>query len=171
MQQHFRMPKPSPPKTILEEGIIPLYVEIEGPTTKRIIKMALDTGATFTIMPPEIARDIGHDPTLSRRRIEIATASGSVLVPILKIKRISCLGTKLKNVEVVCHSLPPESPVEGLLRIPHSAIRIPQSPFRNHSPFWYSFAFLSIQLNNVLVSPTGTSDLPKRRKPPCLSPS
>lgn len=114
-QQHFRMSKPLPPKIILEEGIIPLYVEIQGPTTKRIIKMALDTGATFTMMPPEIARDIGHDPTLSKRRIEIATASGSVLVPILKVKSISCLGTKLKNVEVVCHSLPPESPVEGLL--------------------------------------------------------
>jgi predicted aspartyl protease len=114
-QRHFRMPEPSPRKVILEEGIIPLYVEIEGPTTKRIIKMALDTGATFTMMPPEIARDIGHDPTLTRRRIEVATASGSVLVPILKVKSISCLGTKLKNVEVVCHSLPPESPVEGLL--------------------------------------------------------
>ena len=109
------MPKPPTTRIILKEGIIPLYVEMQGPTTGRIIKMALDTGATFTMIPPEIARDIGHDPTLSKKRIEISTASGSVLVPILKVKSISCLGTRLKNVEVVCHNLPPESPVQGLL--------------------------------------------------------
>lgn len=116
-QQHFKMSKLPPPKRILKEGIISVYVEIEGPITKRIIKMALDTGATFTMIHPEIARDIGHDPTLSKRRIEISTASGSLLVPILRVKSISCLGTKLKNVEVVCHNLPPESPVNGLLSL------------------------------------------------------
>ena len=82
---------------------------------ERIIKMALDTGATFTMIPPEIARDIGHDPTLSKKQIEISAASGSILAPLLKVKSISCLGTELKDIEVVCHNLPPESPVEGLL--------------------------------------------------------
>jgi clan AA aspartic protease (TIGR02281 family) len=109
------MAKPTLPKSILKEGIISVYVEIQGPTTKRIIKMALDTGATFTMIPPEIARDIGHDPILSKRRIEISTASGSVLAPLLTVKSVSCLGNRLRNVQVVCHNLPPESPVEGLL--------------------------------------------------------
>ena len=109
------MPKKPLLKIILKEGIISFYVQIQGPITKRIIKMALDTGATFTMIPPEIARDIGHDPALSKRRIEISTASGLILAPLFKVKSISCLGTELKDVEVVCHNLPPESPVEGLL--------------------------------------------------------
>lgn len=109
------MPNASTPEKFLKEGIISLYVEFQGPTTKRIIKMALDTGATFTMIPPEIAMDIGYDPTISKKRIEISTASGLIIVPIIRIKTASCFGTKVKNIEVVCHNLPPESPVEGLL--------------------------------------------------------
>ena len=109
------MVESSIPQIILKEGIVSFYVQIQGPITERIIKMALDTGATFTMIPPEIATDIGYDPVLSKKRIEISTASGSIITPMLNVKSISCLGTKVSNVDVVCHNLPSQSPVEGLL--------------------------------------------------------
>jgi len=33
----------------------------------------------------------------------------------VSIPKFSCLGTTLKRFSVVCHNLPPESPVEGLI--------------------------------------------------------
>lgn len=104
-----------PAARILREGIIPVYVRVEGPRRVRIIRLALDTGATLTMMPHEIARDIGYDPAAEPTRLEISTASGVLLVPVVTVKSVGCLGTTRKNVDVVCHSLPPESPVDGLL--------------------------------------------------------
>lgn len=37
----------------IPEGVILLYAQIVGPKAKRTIKLALDTGATFTMIPPE----------------------------------------------------------------------------------------------------------------------
>ncbi len=102
-------------KKILKEGIVSVYVTFQGPTTSRIIKMAVDTGATFTMIPCEIARDIGYDPVLSKKRVEISTASGMIFTPVIKINSVACLGTKVNEMEVICHDLPVESPVEGLL--------------------------------------------------------
>ena len=99
----------------LKKGIISVYTQIIGPRTWRSIKMAMDTGATYTMIPMELAADIGYDPGTSKKRIEISTARGTVFVPLIKISSISCWGMKVKNLEVVCHDLPPQSPVEGLL--------------------------------------------------------
>ena len=43
------------------------------------------------MLPPDLLLDIGYDHTLK------------------------CLGLGVRNVEVIAHHLPPESPVEGLL--------------------------------------------------------
>jgi len=99
----------------IPEGIISLYAKIVGPKAKRTIKLALDTGATYTMIPIEIARDIGYDPTLAKRRIEISTANGLIFVPLITVMEISFMGLTLKNIDVICHSLLSESPVEGLL--------------------------------------------------------
>lgn len=108
------MGKHNPPIQI-PESIISLYAKIAGPRAKRTIKLALDTGATYTMIPIEIARDIGHDPTLAKRRIEISTANGLIFVPLITVMEISFMELTLKNIDVICHSLPSESPVEGLL--------------------------------------------------------
>ncbi|MCX6340097.1 MAG: retropepsin-like aspartic protease [Candidatus Aureabacteria bacterium] len=109
------MAKQSLQKIILKEGIISIYVVLKGHITSRTIKMALDTGATYTMIPIEIARDIGYDPTLTKRRIEISTANGLIFVPLITVLEISFMGLTLKSIDVICHNLPSESPVEGLL--------------------------------------------------------
>ncbi|MEA3369061.1 MAG: retropepsin-like aspartic protease [Candidatus Ratteibacteria bacterium] len=102
-------------KIILKEGIISLYAKLKGSITSRTVKMALDTGATYTMIPAEIARDIGCNPEASKKQIEISTASGLILCPLVTVSAIKSCGLNLKNIEVICHSLPHESPVEGLL--------------------------------------------------------
>jgi len=100
----------------LPEGIISVYALIEGPTAKRTIKMALDTGATFTMIPPEKIMAAGYKiPITKDKMIKIFTASGAEYLPIVRISSFSCLGITVKNMEVLCHNLPSEGSVEGLL--------------------------------------------------------
>ena len=109
------MDKQSLQKIILREGIVSVYVDFKGPITSRTLKMALDTGATYTMIPLEIAQDIGYDPASIKKRSEISTASGLILVPLITVSEVKALGLGLRNIDVICHSLPSESPVEGLL--------------------------------------------------------
>jgi hypothetical protein len=64
----------------------------------------------------EAILSIGLNPSLhALRKIEVTTGSGTIFVPVIKIPRFRALGYEIKNLEVVCHNLPPESCVEGLL--------------------------------------------------------
>ena len=104
--------KPGIPRS---EQIFAVYAFVVGPRTVRAVKLAVDTGATYTMLPPELLLDIGHDPAHTTRHIELSTANGLLLVPLLRVRTIRCLGLALNAAEVVAHHLPPESPVEGLL--------------------------------------------------------
>ncbi|MBI4668853.1 MAG: retropepsin-like domain-containing protein [Elusimicrobia bacterium] len=96
-------------------NIIPVRVELIGKRGTFFLRMALDTGATHTIVPPEVLAAIGCDPSKSRQRIEISTASGVVLAPLVPIDALRCLGYEVKRLAMLAHALPQESPVRGLL--------------------------------------------------------
>ncbi len=77
--------------------------------------MALDTGATYTMIPWKVATVLGLKPELSKERIEITTASGSEMVPLVNLKSIVLFDKRAKNIEVIIHDLPSRSFVDGLL--------------------------------------------------------
>lgn len=104
-----------PKAPLAPRGPLIIYVEVAGPRTSRLITMALDTGAVQTVIPVETALAIGYDPVKTRRRIEVVTASGVGLVPQLTVQAVRYLGHTVQNVEVICHDLPAQSPVKGLL--------------------------------------------------------
>lgn len=79
------------------------------------IRMLVDTGATYTMIPRKAALAIGLDPTSATRHRAIITASAVEYVPLLRVPRWRCLGIELRNFECLCHDLPPESAVDGLL--------------------------------------------------------
>jgi clan AA aspartic protease (TIGR02281 family) len=77
--------------------------------------MALDTGSTYVIVPWDVAEILGYNPASSRKRVKLTTASGTERAPLIKLRVVKALGFEIKDVEVVCHDLPPESTVDGLL--------------------------------------------------------
>ena len=97
------------------QAILAVYAVVVGPRTWRSLKLAVDTGATYTMLPPDLLLDIGYDPTKATRRLELSTANGLVMVPVVRVQALKCLGRAVKRLDVVAHHLPPESPVEGLL--------------------------------------------------------
>jgi len=96
-------------------GILLCKTRVSNKKQCIFLKLAIDTGASITMVSIESVLAIGIDPTKSKRHIEITTASGTILVPVVKIPSFACLGVEVKNMDVVCHNLPPESTVEGLL--------------------------------------------------------
>ncbi len=98
-----------------KEPIISVNPKMEGINEIKKVKMALDTGATYVLIPWEIAEALGYQPELSKERIDMTTVSGVEKVPLLIIKSISVFGKKAENVKVVVHDLPAKSYVDGLL--------------------------------------------------------
>lgn len=97
------------------QGIILCKAKLANNKQCIIAKLAVDTGASFTMISIESALAIGIDPSKSMRHVEITTVNGVVFVPVIKIPSFMCFGIEFKNIEAVCHNLPPESCVEGLL--------------------------------------------------------
>jgi len=77
--------------------------------------MVIDTGVTTTVIPPKIAVAIGCDPTRSKKKTSIITASGEEYPPLVTIPLVACLGQRVRFLPVACHDLPPQSTVDGLL--------------------------------------------------------
>jgi len=98
-----------------EQPTIVLKVEIFGETGSRTVDMALDTGSTYVMIPWHIAESLGYDPAVSRKRVNLTTASTVEVVPLITVRAIRTLGSRVNDVEAVCHDLPPDSRVEGLL--------------------------------------------------------
>ena len=98
--------------------VIILTILLEGQgSSKQKIKVALDTGATYTMIPWEIAEILGLEPELSKERVEIITASGVEKAPLVTLKSIVVLGKRIERVEAIVHDLPPKSYMDGLLGI------------------------------------------------------
>jgi len=49
-------------------SIIPAEVELEG-RIRQILLMAVDTGATYLMIPWRVAEALGHDPASARERV------------------------------------------------------------------------------------------------------
>lgn len=67
------------------------------------------------MIPWEVAEILNHRPELSKRRVDITTASGVEKVPLITVKSIAVLGKEAQEVDVVVRDLPPRSYVDGLL--------------------------------------------------------
>ncbi|MBI5300197.1 MAG: retroviral-like aspartic protease family protein [Deltaproteobacteria bacterium] len=99
----------------LQSQIILVPAVIVGPKNAHTINLILDTGATFTLIAPEILLRIGSDPSKATDKSAITTASGIEFVPFLKVPIIKTLGVERNDIEVCAHSLPSNMPARGLL--------------------------------------------------------
>lgn len=98
-----------------ESHVIVVYVEIKISDKTVRSKMALDTGATYVMIPLEIAETLGLKPEISKEKTMIITASGIEKVPIVTLDSVRVAGSEAQNIKAVVHDLPPKSYVDGLL--------------------------------------------------------
>ena len=65
--------------------VIIVEITLEGMSTKKKISCVLDTGATMTLIPWEIAYVLGYDPHLSKEKIGVITASRTAYAPLITL--------------------------------------------------------------------------------------
>jgi len=111
-EAYFKMNKHKLKK---DTNIIALEVITDGKLGREKIKMALDTGATYVMIPWEFAEILGYEPEVSRKRIPMITASGVEKTPVINLDSITVPGKKAKDIPAVVHDLPQKSYVDGLL--------------------------------------------------------
>ena len=91
-------------------------LEASDAKSSLLIPVVLDTGASLTIVATDIMAQLGYDPANPRfGRQRIITGSGIEYAPRTTVRSATAIGQKVANLEVLCHDLPSESGVDGLL--------------------------------------------------------
>jgi hypothetical protein len=97
------------------EGLITVRAELVGPSGTAVLRLALDTGATRTLVNAALLLATGHDPALAADHAQVTTGSGVEFVPRIPVDRVTALGQTRTNFPVLCHTLPSSAGVDGLL--------------------------------------------------------
>jgi len=95
--------------------LIPVEVEIHGPLGAERVLLALDTGASRTLISPAPLAYIGCVAGPDAERITVTTGSQREAMPTIILPRLDALGHTVQNLTVLAHQLPPRSAVQGLL--------------------------------------------------------
>lgn len=97
------------------QGLIVIPTRLYGLHTDTIVRLALDTGATGSMINWDVAVLLGYDPASTEERIQVTTGSGVEFAPRIVVKKIELLGRTLENFPILCHTLSPTATVDGLL--------------------------------------------------------
>lgn len=82
-----------------------------------MVRLLVDTGASYTMLPVEMVEAVGcdtHHPVARRR---IVSATGIIVAPVVQVPWFHCLGERVEDIPVVAHTLPAGVWVDGLLGI------------------------------------------------------
>ncbi len=73
--------------------LIIVQAEVAGPSGSALLRLALDTGATRTLVNERLLMAVGYDPTLlSHHRIQVAMGSSVEFVSLISVKKMASLG-------------------------------------------------------------------------------
>lgn len=97
------------------EGLIIVPAELWGPSGSVVLRLALDTGATSTVINVGVLVAIGCDPALAPDRVQVTTGSGIEFAPRIVLDQLTALDRQRTDFPVLGHTLPPSAGVDGLL--------------------------------------------------------
>ena len=98
-----------------QEGLIVVPAELWGPSGSVVLRLALDTGATSTVINVGMLVAIGYDPALTPNRVQVTTGSGVEFAPRITLQRVAALSQERMEFAALGHTLPPSAGVDGLL--------------------------------------------------------
>ena len=97
------------------QGLIIVQAALEGPSGSALLRLALDTGATATVVNTAMLVSLGYDPGLAPNRVQVTTGSGVEFAPQIILSRIEAMGQERSGFPILSHTLPPSAGVDGLL--------------------------------------------------------
>lgn len=96
-------------------GLIIVTARLYGPGGDRAVRVALDTGASDTIISLQILTLIGYNPAAAPHTVRVTTGSGIQSAPRVTVDRFQSLGQERLSFPVVAHTLPVAAAIDGLL--------------------------------------------------------
>ncbi len=101
-------------------GLIYLRAKISrrkqnGKVKDLVLNLALDTGATGTVISQKRLTGLGYSLEDAEDAIYITTGSGLISMPKIRIEKLTALGKEKSNFLVIAHDLPPTASVDGVL--------------------------------------------------------
>jgi predicted aspartyl protease len=79
------------------------------------VRLLVDTGSSFTILPVQVLQNLGHDTGSPLRRQELVTGQGKIYAPVINVSWFNCVGQLIESFEIVAHNIPPNLRIDGLL--------------------------------------------------------
>ena len=98
-----------------EYGLVYVRVKIVCGERDMILNLALDTGASATMISAKRLAEVGYDLDKPEDEIYITTGSGLIFVQKITIEKLMALGETKANFTVIAHDLPPTASVDGVL--------------------------------------------------------
>lgn len=96
-------------------GLVVIDAEVAGPRGTANIRLAVDTGATRTVIDARILSALGYDPTTSADHVEVTTGSGVESVPLVLVEVVKAIGHERHALSMLAHTLPATAGIDGLL--------------------------------------------------------
>ncbi len=97
------------------EGLILVNARISGTIGEFRLVLALDTGATSTVINVDPLVAAGYDPATTTERKRITTGSGVEYAAVVRVSSLEALGQEVSGFPVLAHTLPPSTGVDGVL--------------------------------------------------------
>jgi len=84
----------------IKDGKLILRVRLGGKTISIVEDALIDTGSTFTILPPEIADRLRLKAYRNMPKVNLTTASGFIEAPVRVLDRVGIGDMTLENIPV-----------------------------------------------------------------------
>lgn len=98
-----------------EYGLVYARVKVVNGDRGVILNLALDTGASGTIISAKKLLEVGYNLDNPEDEVYITTGSGLIFVPKITVDKLEALGNVKSNFVVIGHDFPPTSSVDGVL--------------------------------------------------------
>lgn len=77
--------------------------------------MALDTGARWILITPDLAAELGFEPDKLERATRLVGLTGPTFAAVVTVQSVSVSGLEVADLRVACHPLPADFGIEGIL--------------------------------------------------------
>ena len=98
-----------------QDHLIALTVRLIGPSGDYYARLALDTGASSTLVSKQILALIGYDPDTIPKTVNFTTGSGVESASRVSVAKLEALEQERSAFSVVAHTLPQSAAIDGLL--------------------------------------------------------
>ena len=99
----------------IERNLFITKAAMGGPGGHYVVRLLVDTGSQFTIVPWEVIEAIGYDPGAQQQRQRYVSTTSTTSAPVVLLERFACLGRTLTQFPILSYTLPFAPLVDGIL--------------------------------------------------------